>query len=51
MDEENIDWLVQELNITAERAKERGLTPAEYMAGLYAYLERFKEDHATIDEE
>ncbi len=50
MDDEDFDWLLQEFTLTAERAKERGLTPAEFLVGLQAYGNRLMEDYGqTVD--
>lgn len=44
-DEDDFDWLLQELLLTAERAKERGLTPEEFLIGLRAYANQFEKDY------
>lgn len=46
MDDNDLDWLLQEFTLTAERARERGLTPAEFLMGLQAYGKRFMEDYS-----
>ena len=51
LDDDRFDWLLQELNITTERAKERGLTPEEYLVGLRAYVSTFQENYVGVIEE
>ncbi|NEU57484.1 hypothetical protein [Halorussus sp. MSC15.2] len=51
MDDEDLDWMLQEFALTAERARDRGLTPAEFLMGLQAYGKRFMEDYGqTVSE-
>lgn len=51
MDDEDLDWLLQEFTLTAERAKERGMSPAEFLVGLQAYGNRLLEDYGQpVDE-
>lgn len=45
MDDDDFDWLLQEFILTAERAQERGLSPAEFLVGLQAYGNRLIEDY------
>ena len=45
MNDDDLNWLLQEFILTAERAQERGLTPAEFLMGLQAYGNRFMEDY------
>ncbi|SDR14101.1 hypothetical protein [Halopelagius longus] len=40
MDEEDFTWLIQEFNITAERASDRGISPKEFVVALEAYGDR-----------
>lgn len=51
MNDDDLDWLLQEFALTAERARDRGLTPAEFLMGLQAYGKQFMEDYGqTINE-
>lgn len=45
MPDDNYDWLLQELNLTAERARDRGLSPEEYLVGIRAYANTFEENY------
>ena len=51
MDDEDLNWMLQEFSLTAERARDRGLNPAEFLMGLQAYGNRFMEDYATATDE
>lgn len=46
MDDNDLNWLLQEFNLTAERARNRGLTPVEFLMGLQAYGKQFMEDYS-----
>lgn len=46
MDDEDLDWMLQEFSLTAERARDRGLNPAEFLMGLQAYGKRFMKDYS-----
>lgn len=46
MDDDDLNWLLQEFTLTAERARDRGITPAEFLMGLQAYGKRFMEDYS-----
>lgn len=45
-EDDNFAWLFQELLLTAERARDHGLTPEEFLIGLRAYAKQFEEDYA-----
>lgn len=36
------DWLLQEMELVAERAAEQGIDPVEFVATIDAYSQQFK---------
>lgn len=50
LDDDDFAWLLQEFTLTAERARDRGITPAEFLMGLQAYGKRLMDDYATPTE-
>lgn len=50
LSEDNFDWLLRELILTAERAKEQGLSPEEFLIGLRAYANQFEKDYSQAIE-
>lgn len=46
MDDDDLHWLLQEFTITAERARERGITPAEFLVGLRAYGTQLMDEYS-----
>ena len=46
LDDDDLEWLLDEFTITAERARDRGMTPVEFVAVLQRYGKRFMDDYS-----
>lgn len=51
MNDDDLDWLLRELTLTAERARDRGLTPAEFLVGLQTYGRQFMDEYSQATDD
>lgn len=50
LSDDDIEWMMQEFALTAERARDRGLTPAEFLLLLNRYGTQMMADFTTAVE-